>query len=472
MPLLCASWWRIAASGLVLLVGGCATLSPDGGTKAVHDLVAARTGDRYALPDRATSPASPSEAVRELLAAPLTPETAVQVALYSNPGLKASLAELGIAEADLLQARRLANPRFTFSDRRGGDMATIERSVLVNVMSLVTMPLAQRVAGRQLEAAQLEAAARVLRLIGDTRRTYLAAVAAQQSTQYFEQARLAAEAGADLAQKMAAAGNFSKLAQMQEQAFLADTTTRLARAKQTAASQRERLIRLLSLSGQDAAGFRLPDRLPELPKTVIESGDAEQRALEQRIDVALAKHNAEATAANLGLVKTTGFINVLETGYSNESNSGERRMDGSVIEVQLPLFDWGDAKVARAQAIYMQSVARAAEVAVTAQSEVRDAYQAYRTTYDIAKRYRDEIVPLRRRIADENQLRYNGMLLSVFELLADAREQVASVNAAIEALRDFWIADANLQLAQNGGTPGGGALAAVIAPPANSRTEH
>ena len=49
-------------------------------------------------------------------------------------------------------------------------------------------------------------------------------------------------------------------------------------------------------------------------------------------------------------------------------------------------------------------------------------------------------MPLRKRIADENLLRYNGMLIGVFELLADARAQIASVNASIEALRDFWIA--------------------------------
>lgn len=472
MSLLCASPWRIVAAAFVLLVAGCATLSPDGGTSAVRDLVAARMGGRYALPDTGTNPSSLSQPVRDLLATPLAPDAAVQVALYNNPGLKASLDELGIAEADLVQTGRLANPRFTFSDRRGGDMTTIDRTVLFNVMSLLTMQFAKRVATRQFEAAQLVAAAEVLRLIGDTRRTYFAAVAAQQSTSYFEQARQAAEAGAELAQKMAAAGNFSKLAQMQEHAFLADTTTQLAKVTQVATSQRERLARLLGLSGQEAARFRLPDRLPMLPATAVEAGDAEQRALEQRIDVALAKRSAETTAANLGLVKATGFINVLEAGYSNESNTGERRVNGYEIEVQLPLFDWGDAKVARAQAIYMQSVARAAEIAANAQSEVREAYQSYRTTYDIARRYRDDIVPLRKRIAEEKQLRYNGMLISVFELLADAREQVASVNAAIEALRDFWIADADLQLAQNGGATGSKGFAAAIAPVAGNSAEH
>jgi outer membrane protein TolC len=85
---------------------------------------------------------------------------------------------------------------------------------------------------------------------------------------------------------------------------------------------------------------------------------------------------------------------------------------------------------------------------------VREAYAAYRTAYDLARHYRDEIVPLRKRISEENVLRYNGMLIGVFELLADSRQQIASVNAYIEALRDYWVTDTNLELALTGKSPG------------------
>jgi len=95
----------------------------------------------------------------------------------------------------------------------------------------------------------------------------------------------------------------------------------------------------------------------------------------------------------------------------------------------------------------MQSVQRAAQVAVEARSEVREAYQGYRSAFDIARHYRDDIVPTAKRISDENLLRYNGMFISVFELLADARSQIAAVNSSIEALRDFWIAQADLDMA-------------------------
>ena len=95
----------------------------------------------------------------------------------------------------------------------------------------------------------------------------------------------------------------------------------------------------------------------------------------------------------------------------------------------------------------MQALDRAAQTAIDARSEVREAYTGYRSAYDIARHHRDQIVPVRQRIAEENLLRYNGMLIGVFELLADARAQIASVNNYIESLRDFWVAQADLDMA-------------------------
>ena len=128
-------------------------------------------------------------------------------------------------------------------------------------------------------------------------------------------------------------------------------------------------------------------------------------------------------AKSLGLTRATRFVNALEFGVMRNSFSEDQTERGFEISVELPLFDWGTARVARAEAIYMQSVNRAAQTAVDARSEVRGAYANYRIRHDIARHYRDEIVPLKKRISDENLLRYNGMLIGVFELLADARSQ-------------------------------------------------
>ena len=197
----------------------------------------------------------------------------------------------------------------------------------------------------------------------------------------------------------------------------------------SAVAARERLARVLALSGEQLV-FTLPDRLPDLPNAPAEPKDAEQTAMDRRLDVLMAKRAVESSAQSLGLTKTTRFINVLHAGYQNKSVTGEQRSNGYEIELELPLFDFGSARVARAEATYMQAVNRTAQVAINARSEVREAYSSYRTAYDLAKHYRDEVVPLRKRISEENLLRYNGMLASVFELLADSREQIASVTTA------------------------------------------
>jgi outer membrane protein TolC len=267
------------------------------------------------------------------------------------------------------------------------------------------------------------------------------------------QVKASAETSAELARRMAAVGNFPKLAQAREQAFYAETTAQLARAQHNATAARERLARLMGLWGEELS-FQLPERLPELPKAVREGGDLEAQAIAQRLDVQGARREAESVARSLGLTKVTRFVNLLEVGVLRNSETGEPRQRGWEIELGLPLFDFGGARVARAERLYMQAANRTVETAITARSEVREAYSAYRTSFDVAKHYRDEIVPLRKRISEEMLLRYNGMLASVFELLADSREQVAAVNGYIESVRDFWIADSDLQMALTGRSPG------------------
>jgi outer membrane protein TolC len=433
------------------VLAGCAAFSPDGGMDRVSALTKERTGQGIA-PQRSAQDAGQARArVAELLAQPLTPDAVVELALLNNRGLQASFSQLGIAEADLVQAGRLRNPVFGFGRMAlGGGAAEIERSVMFDLLGLLTMPAATKVQQRHFEEAQVLAAAQA----ADTRRAYFGAVAAQETANYLRQVKEAADVSNELARRMLQAGNFNKLAQMREQAFYADATAGLARAQQQAVAERERLTRLLGLSG-DQLDYTLPERLPALPPQPTTPHNAEQTAIATRLDVLMARRATEATASALGLTNATRFIDGLEVGYQNKSETGARRQNGYEIELPIPLFDFGTARSARAEATYMQSVHRLAAVAVNARSEVRESYAAYRTAHDLARHYRDEVVPLRKRISEENLLRYNGMLIGVFELLADAREQVRGVTDYVQALRDFWIAQTDLQTALTGRSPGG-----------------
>ena len=450
---------RLTAAALAsLALAGCASFSQDGGFNAVAQLTKERVGQAPNY-QRTTEQADSAKArVAQLFKQPLTADSAVEIALLNNRDLQASYAELGIAESDLVRAGRLANPSFRFGRLSNSSATEIDRAVIFDVLALFTMPLVRQVEQGRFEQAQLQAAFETVGVAGEARKAFFEAVTAQQLVGYFAQVKEAADASNELARRMAAAGNFNKLAQMREQSFYSDATTQLARAQHQAVATRERLTRVLALSGEQL-DFKLPDRLPDLPDVPVEPRNAEQTAMDKRLDVLMAKRSTEATAKSLGLTKTTRFINVLNVGYQNKSNTGEPRMNGYEIELELPLFDFGTARIARAEATYMRSVNRTAQVAVNARSEVRESYSTYRTAYDLARHYRDEVVPLRKRISDENLLRYNGMLASVFELLADSKDQIAAVTGAVEALRDYWVAETNLQAALTGRSPGSAQLA-------------
>ena len=452
---------RLALAALALFtLSGCATLSSDAGFGPVEQTAKDRLGkdikwarsdaDRDAIEMR----------VAQLLEQPLSVDDAVQIALLNNKGLQASFNELGISEADMVQAGRLPNPGFSFGRLRQGSSLEIDRSIQFNLTRLLMLPTINQIESRRFEQTRGAVALSVLSLASETSKAYYLAVAADETGRYMLQVQTAAEAGAELALRQAQAGNWNKLQQAREQSFYADAALNLARSDQARSAARERLTRLMGLWGPQTQ-FRLPERLPDLPKAPNDLPDIEQTAMAQRLDVQAAKLGTEQVAKNLGLTRATRFINVLEVGAIRNSYNDAPTQRGYTISVELPLFDWGDARVAKAEAVYMQAVNRAAETAINARSEVRGAYANYRTSYDIARHFRDEIVPPKKRISEENQLRYNGMLIGVFELLADARSQVTSVNGYIESLRDFWLAQADLDMALIG-TPSMNAMPAAM----------
>jgi outer membrane protein TolC len=289
------------------------------------------------------------------------------------------------------------------------------------------------------------------------RKAWIKAVAAEQSLQYLRDVQAAAEAGAELARRMTRVGNFSRLQQAREQVVLADAAAQLARAQQRAYGEREKLTRLLGLWGAQTQ-YTLSTRLPELPAQPAALNDVEARALRERLDVRAAVAETGYVADALGLVKTTGYLDGMTLAYKHSSTvdgAGARdEKHGWELELPLPLFDWGTARNARAEAIYLQSAVRVRNVAVLARSEAREAYFGWRTAWDLARHYRDEVVPLRRFISEEMLLRYNGMLSSVWDLLGEIRSQSLAVNQALDAQRDFWLADADLQLTLTGTSPG------------------
>ncbi|MGB9129961.1 MAG: TolC family protein [Thiobacillus sp.] len=428
-----------------LLLGGCASFSEDGGFDAIQSATQSRLQKDVAWARDDASRSQSQSRIDALLAKPLSADDAVQIALLNNPGLQAAFNTLGVAEADWVSAQRLPNPGFSIGRLTRGSEVEWERSLHLNLAALLTMPMRAGIEQRLFEQTRRALVQDVLQLAAETRKAWVVAVAAGQTAEYQQQAMEAAEAGAELARRMAQAGNWSRLKQAREQSFYADAALAVARAGQAKLAARERLVRLMGLTQGDRV--QLPARLPDLPAAVPALPGVEQRAMDSRIDLQMAKLQTETLAKNLGLTRSTRFINVLELGIINNSSNEEPNQRGYEISFELPLFDFGQSRVVAAESRYRQALEQAREAAVNARSEVREAYAMQQSQYAIARHLRDEVVPLKQRISEENVLRYNGMLIGVFELLADARSQIASVNAAIEAQRDFWLSDADLQMA-------------------------
>jgi len=441
----------VLAALSAMLLGGCASFSADGGFGAVQSATQSRIQKDVVWSRDEASRMQTQARIDALLAKPLSADDAVQIALLNNPGLQAAFNTLGLAEADWVAAQRLPNLGVSIGRLTRGSEVEWERSLHLNLMQLLTMPMRIGIEQRLFEQTRRELVLNVLRLAADTRKAWVVAVAAKQSAHYQQQTMDAAEAGAELARRMAQVGNWSKLKQAREQSFYADAALAVARAEQTKLQARERLIRLLGLPHGDV--LQLPERLPDLPATLPALPDVEQQAMDSRLDLQAIRLQTEALARNLGLTRRTRFVNVLELGVLSNSSNEAPLQRGYEISFELPLFDWGQTRVVQAESRYRQALERAREIAVDARSEVREAYAMQQSQYAIARHLRDEVVPLKQRISEENQYRYNGMLIGVFELLADARSQIASVNAAIEAQRDFWLADADMRMAL-AGTPG------------------
>lgn len=447
---------RIAGSAFLVaaLLSGCASFSPDQGMDAVSGMTKSSLRmDAVALSSD-EDVAAARQTVAGLLKRPLRMDAAVQIALLNNRDLQAAYNELGIAEAARVRASLPANPRVNLSRIAGGGAFEFEALIVANILSLATLPARADVASDRFRQAQLRAVEATLRTAFEARRAYVEAVASRQAAGFLTQAQSSAQAAVDLAKRLGESGSMTKLDQARAQVFNAETGTRLAMAQQRAVSGRERLIRAMGLSGSDLA-FSLPATLPALPPRTLNAASIEIEAIRRRVDFQIARLDVVALAKTYGLTKTTRFINLLEvSGIDRRLRDfgGDTKTErGAAVEFEVPLFDFGQARLQEAEATYSQAVNRLSAKAVRVRSEAREAYQQYRATLDIARRYQRDVLPLRKTISEETVLRYNAMQIDVFSLLTESRERIASTNAAIEAQRDFWLADANLKSAILGG---------------------
>ena len=259
----------------------------------------------------------------------------------------------------------------------------------------------------------------------------------------------AASIGAELARRIQLVGNSSKLQAARQQLWYAQATVQLAQARDEAQSAREALVRALGLDSVQAQALRLAARLPDLPAAPKAYDQTMEQAWQTRLDLRMARAawDGAQAARSLGQWTSRGDLEIGLHHALEQDPHGSNVRRGLELDIALPLFDDGSLRRAGLDA---RSLALALQVQATerqAASQLRESYAHYRSTYELARQYRDELLPLRKTMSEETLLRYNGMLVSVFDLLVDAQEQITLVRAALAAQQQFWLADAALQAA-------------------------
>jgi outer membrane protein TolC len=466
---------RALAIASAVLLSACKTFTPDGGMNTV---AAVAGGGLNKSVVRVSSPADAAVAqseVTRLLHAPLSADAAVQVALLNNPGLQAAYNRLGVAEAVMVQASRPPLPSFAFDWVKTSIELDIERQIVASVLSLATWPARSKLAGVRFEQAELIAAEETLRLAAETRRAYIRAVAARQIAAALGAAKASADVSAELADKLVQTGAMNKLDHVRRQVFAAEMDAQLSAARLQAASAREQLTRLMGLWDADLDGA-LPNALPKLPRSPRGLAAVEQQAMDRRVDLAVARLEVEALARSFGLTRKTRLVNVFDAaGISKtQREEGEGSADGGGFNIafEVPLYDFGKARVREAEQRYSEALNKLGQKAINARSEAREAFGAYRASYKIAAQYETEVLPLRDTISAETELQFNAMQVDAFVLLEAARAKAESNVASIEAKRNFWLASADLGAAVLGGGNLGQDAGAVVAADTGAPAEH
>jgi outer membrane protein TolC len=447
------------------LLAGCAQFSPDGGMDEVAQSVGreagADTGRSVVKIASAEQAQRAREQVAGLLAQPVSADAAVQVSLLNNRELQAAYNDLGVSEADYVQASLPPNPGLSFTGVAGTGVANIEFRLIEDILGLFTLRRRTAIAAEHFEHARHQAVATTLRLAIDTRRAHVRAVAAQQQVGFLDQARATVDQAVRLNARLGEAGGGDQLDQAELAAFYAELSAKLGQARLVARQEREKLIRLMGLWGSDV-GFALPAELPTLPREPDTLAAVESEAVNRRVDLIMGRHDIVALAKSLSLTQATRYVSMLQLAgvFNSESanpltnsNTAINR-GGAGLDLQIPIFDTGEARERKARESYMAAVNRLAAKAVNARSEARIAYDTYRGTYDIAKFYRDRVLPLRGVVSREIALRYSngvavsgGMRVDLFKYLTDGRARILANAAALDARRDFLLASAGLQAA-------------------------
>ena len=437
---------RACAILFAVMLAGCESAPKDSGFSDVKQLARERAGAEIQRSSPSADNAEIESTVNQMLAHELSPDQAVQIALLKNPSLQAVYSRLDIARADLIQAGLLKNPVFDasvrFPDRapRGPD---VELSISQEFIDLLLMPLRSKLAAAEFEEAKIEVAGAVVdRARPETRRAYYTLAGSQQMLALHQRAVEAMRLSAETAQHLRDAGNLNDLNLATEQAAYEQGRVELDTA---AAEVEQNRLALAQSMGID--GGRIFSIAAELADPVEVPGvdELEAQAQSQRLDLRAAKQALSVAKHSAKLTQTTGWLSSASLGVDTERMPDGQHVTGPTFSFPIPLFDFGQAARLRADAEWTQAAWQYQALRFQVASDVRMSAAKMSESRARYEHLHAAIVPLRLKIAQESLLQYNGMLMDVLQLLNARQLHFEARRNAIAALRDYWIARAELE---------------------------
>ncbi|MBI4375419.1 MAG: TolC family protein [Elusimicrobia bacterium] len=434
----------------VLSLSGCVSTSARRPAGEVESMVQERAGARLSAVESDTSI---QNATSELLKQPLSPESAVQLALLNNPSFRGRVAELGIAQAALAQAALLENPKVHASLRfpRGGEgrQTGSEIGGTINFLDLITLPLRRKLASTQLEQAKYRLGHETLELATEVKAAYYHLQATRQTLELRRFALEGLEAASILSERQRKAGNISKLDEASQQAAYQEAKLEVGRAEVEEVAARERFAALI---GAQAGPWTIADKLAEPPAVEPVLEKIETTALSQRWDLAAARREPSVLKQALRVNRLSMFSSI-DVGIDSERELDGVTGVGPEVEMSVPLFDRKQASSAKLKAQLRQSQSTLAGLETQIRLQTRIAHAQLVQTRAAISSYQTKLLPLKRRIVAETLKNYNYMLLGVYQLLESKRAEIEAQSAYIDTLKSYWVHWAELERAAGGRLP-------------------
>jgi cobalt-zinc-cadmium efflux system outer membrane protein len=434
----------------VLAISGCASGSPRKAQRELDQMIQNRSGLSLRSGEN-RSDLAVKETTRALLKEPLTAEAAVQLALLNNSALRAKLEEAGVAQADLVQAGLLENPRFhgawRFPSGGGADHTGQELGITESFMDILALPLRRKLADAQFEQAKFRLSHDLLGLTAEVKESFFDLQAEEQRLVLRRTTFETMDAAAKLWAGQRQAGNVSALDAAREQAAVEEARLDLKREEAETANERERLALLMGV--QDMAEWTISETLTNLPPADPDLKQLETTALTQRWDLAAARKEPLVLKEALR-VNRLGWISGLSVGIDSEKDLDGKFGIGPSVEWNVPLFDRQQASSAKIKAQSRQSDDSIEALESSIRYEVRKARTSLVVAHQAAVAYRDTLLPLQENILNESLKHYNFMLLGVYQLLQVKRDELRTRGAYIDALKDYWTALTQLERAVGG----------------------